>query len=85
MRSEFLYARSVRQYTHTHARREKPYPAMFCIETLFESAVVCCDLLLLNIEVTVFSSGASIAERGRSFGCEPGREVSEESQLMQLC
>lgn len=57
---------------------------MFCMETLFESAVVCCDLLLLNIEVTVLSSGASIAERGRSFGCEPGKEVSEKSQLMQL-
>lgn len=57
---------------------------MFCIETLFESAVVCWDLLLLNIEVTVFSSGASIAERGRSLGCEPAREVSEKSQLVRL-
>lgn len=54
------------------------------METLFESAVGCCDLLLLNIEVTVFSSGASIAERGRSLGCEPGREAPEKSQLVQL-
>lgn len=69
-------------HTHTHAGREQPYPAMFCIETLLDSAVGCCDLLLLNIEVTVFSSGASIAERGRSFGCEPGREASEKSKLL---
>jgi len=57
---------------------------MFCIETLFESTVVCWDLLLLNIEVTVLSSGASIAERGRSFGCEAGKQGSERRQHMQL-
>lgn len=63
--------------------REEPYPAMFCMETLLESAVGCCDLLLLKVEVTVLSSGARMAERGRSLGCEPGMGRLENSQPMQ--
>lgn len=47
---------------------------MFCMETLLERAVGCWHLLLLKVEVTVPSSGVRIAERGRSFGCEPGRK-----------
>lgn len=71
--------------THTQSQvfREEPYPAMFCMETLLESAEGCCDLLLLKLEVTVLSSGVRIAERGRSLGCEPAMEEWENSQPMQ--
>lgn len=80
----WISVRWQRQITRTQSQVwwEEPYPAMFCMETLLESAVGCCDLLL-KVEVTVLSSGARIAERGRSFGCEPGTEGWDNSQPLQ--
>lgn len=48
------------------------YPEIFCVEILLDMDRVVCGLLALKPSVIKdFSSTATIAERGRSFGCEP--------------
>lgn len=50
------------------------YPAMFWMETLLESAMLCWDRLLANTGAAMASSARRTADRGRSLGWEAARE-----------
>lgn len=50
------------------------YPAMFWMETLLESMVLCWDRLLANTGAAVVSSARRTADRGRSLGWEAAED-----------